>query len=79
MYVGQLHIHIRRFDNLIEMFKEYPDVVTPEDLQKMLHIGRNSVYKLLCENLIKSIKIGKKYIIPKVNVIKYLTAEIVTI
>lgn len=73
MYVGQLHIYVRRFDNLIEIFKEYPDVVTPEDLQKMLHIGRNAVYKLLSNNLIENLRIGKKYIIPKVNVIKYLT------
>lgn len=58
-----------------KMFEEYPDVVTPTDLQKMLHIGRNSVYEILKNNSIKTIKLGKKYIIPKVNVIKYLTAE----
>lgn len=57
-----------------EMFREYPDVLTPGDLQKMLLIGRNAVYKILNEKLIDTIKIGKKYIIPKVNVIKYLTA-----
>lgn len=57
------------------MFKEYPDVVSPEDLQRMLHIGRNTVYKILSEKLIETIKIGKKYIIPKVNVIKYLTTQ----
>ncbi len=57
------------------MFAEYPDVVTPEDIQKMLHIGRNAVYKLLGNNLIENLRIGKKYIIPKINVIKYLTAE----
>lgn len=57
-----------------EMFREYPDVLTPGDLQKMLHIGKNAVYKILNEKLIDTIKIGKKYIIPKVNVIKYLTA-----
>lgn len=57
-----------------EMFREYPDVLTPGDLQKMLHIGRNAVYKILNEKLIDTIKIGKKYIIQKVNVIKYLTA-----
>lgn len=61
------------------MFREYPDVVTPADLQKMLHIGRNAVYKLLGNNLIDNIRIGKKYIIPKINVIKYLTAETVAI
>ena len=58
-----------------EMFLDYPDVVTPNDLQKMLHIGRNTVYEILKNNSIKTIKIGKKYIIPKVNVIKYLTTE----
>lgn len=55
------------------MFAEYPDVITPEELQKMLHIGRNTAYKMLKEEIIKTIKIGKKYIIPKINVIKYLT------
>ena len=55
-----------------EMFKDYPDVVTPQELQKMLHIGRNATYKILKERLIETIRIGKKYIIPKVSVIKYL-------
>lgn len=54
------------------MFTEYPDVVTPDDLQTMLKIGRNSVYNLLKNNLIQSIRVGKKYIIPKVNVIDFL-------
>lgn len=57
----------------VEMFKDYPDVLTPGDLQKILRIGRNSTYKLLSENQIETIRLGKKYIIPKVNVIKYLT------
>lgn len=58
-----------------EMFKDYPDVLTPGDLQEILRIGRNSTYKLLSENQIETIKIGKKYIIPKINVINYLTAN----
>lgn len=55
-----------------EIFAEYPDVVTPDDLQTMLKIGRNLVYDLLRNKLIKSIRVGKKYIIPKVNVIDFL-------
>ncbi len=58
-----------------EMFKDYPDVLTPGDLQEILRIGRNSTYKLLNENRIETIKIGKKYIIPKINVINYLTTN----
>ncbi len=56
------------------MFSSYPDVVTPEDLQSMLKIGRNAVYDILKNGLIKTIRIGKKYIIPKVNVIRFLSA-----
>lgn len=55
-----------------EIFAEYPDVVTSDDLQTMLKIGRNSVYDLLKNKLIKSIRVGKKYIIPKENVIDFL-------
>lgn len=42
-----------------EMFTNYPDVVTPNDVMKMLHIGRNNVYELLKNGNIKTLKIGK--------------------
>ena len=58
--------------NNTEIFKDYPDVVTIDQLQKMLNIGRNSAYELLRNNIIKSVKVGKRYIIPKVYVIAYL-------
>lgn len=57
------------------MFKEYPDVVTVEDLQKMLHIGRSAAYSLLKSGRIKTLKFGKKYIIPKSSVIEFLTVD----
>ena len=55
-----------------DIFIDYPDIVRIEDIQSMLQIGRNSVYDLLKQNLIKSIKIGKKYIIPKQSVIDFV-------
>ena len=58
--------------NHTDIFKDYPDVVTIDQLQKMLNIGRNSAYELLRNNIIKSVKVGKRYIIPKVYVIAYL-------
>ena len=54
------------------MFDKYSDIVTPAQLQKILGIGRNSAYKLLSEQTIKSKKIGRKYLIPKSNIIKFL-------
>ena len=56
------------------MFTEYPDVVNVEQLCEML--GRpssKSVYRLLKEGAIQSYWIGKRYRIPKVSVIEYLT------
>lgn len=54
------------------LFKEYPDCVGVNDLQKMLGIKRTKTYELLQSGGIKSIKIGKDYRISKLNVIAYL-------
>lgn len=55
-----------------EMFTEYDDILTIDDLAKMLKIGKNKAYGLLYNGEIKSIRIGKIYRIPKGNVIEYL-------
>ena len=56
------------------MFNEYPDVVNVSQMRKMLGgIGRNSAYKLLTEQIIKSKKIRRVYLIPKTNIIKFLS------
>lgn len=54
------------------MFKEFPDCVGVQDLQKMLGIKRTKTYELLKSGTIKSIKIGKDYKISKLNVVAYL-------
>ncbi len=58
--------------NNSDCFREYPDILTIEQLMEMLHIGRNSAYSMLKEGLIKTIKVGKKYIIPKKSVIEFI-------
>lgn len=56
------------------MFTEYPDVVNVEQLCEMLGgVSTKSVYRLLKESAIQSYWIGKRYRIPKVSVIEYLT------
>lgn len=54
------------------MFENYPDVVTVDDLTKMLHIGKNTAYKLINNKVIKSVKIGKVHKIPKSYIMEYL-------
>lgn len=61
------------------IFTDYPDIVTTEEMMSMLHIGKNKAYELLNSKEIQSMRIGKKgrtHYIPKVNVIAYLNQNI---
>lgn len=58
------------------MFENYPDVVEVEDLRKMLGgISKKLAYKLLAEQEIRSVRVGRAYKIPKICVIEYLLGE----
>lgn len=58
-----------------EIFKDYPDVVSVEQLMEMLQIGQVLAYRIVKSGEIKSRKVGREYKIPKVNVIAYLNKE----
>ena len=55
-----------------KIFANYPDVVSINELMKMLNIGRNTAYSLLQSEEVKSIKIGKQYRMPEKFVLEYL-------
>ena len=58
------------------MFENYPDVVEVEDLRKMLGgISKRLAYKMLAEEEIRSVRVGRAYKIPKICVIEYLLGE----
>ena len=57
------------------VFDSYPDVVSVEEMQQMLRLGKNAVYQLLKDGAIKSIKVGKRYIVPKKYVIEFLVQK----
>ena len=54
------------------MLNRYSDILTVDELCKVLKIGKNTAYALLKSGEIKSVKIGRVYKIPKRSVIKYL-------
>lgn len=58
------------------MFENYPDIVTVDDLQAMLKIGRTYAYEIVKKGIIPSVKVGRFYRIPKIYVIKYILGEV---
>lgn len=52
--------------------KQYPDVLTINDLMQILHIGKNTAYYLVKKNIIHAHRIGRCYRIPKCCVYDYL-------
>jgi len=48
-----------------EFLSNYEDVLLPKDIQKILHLGRNTVYRFLADGTIRSVRLGGKYLIPK--------------
>ena len=55
------------------LFEKYSDVITVEELAKMLKIGRNSAYELMRSNQIPRIKIGRQFRVTKQAVIDDIT------
>ncbi|MCL2062715.1 MAG: helix-turn-helix domain-containing protein [Firmicutes bacterium] len=58
--------------------KNYPDTLDVNHLKEILMIGDSLVYKLLKDNKIKNLRIGKKIIIAKSSVIDYLNSLFAT-
>jgi excisionase family DNA binding protein len=62
-----------------DIFRKYPDVVDVPQLCEMLGgdhpICAKTAYKLLRDGRIPSVKVGRSYRIPKINVIHYLFYE----
>jgi len=54
-----------------ETFREYPDVLDVRQTSKLLSVSTKTVYRLLREGTIESLKIGREFRIPKVNVMRY--------
>lgn len=57
----------------MKMFENYNDVLTVNELKDILRVGKGTAYKLIKDNKIKSIKIEKKILILKEDLINFLT------
>lgn len=57
------------------MFEEYNDLITLEEMQQLLGIGKNTAYKLVKEHKIKCFRIGKLWKIPKRSIEEYILIQ----
>ena len=53
------------------VFKEYPDVLNVKQVSTLLGVSTKTVYRLLREGIIDSLKIGREFRVPKVAIMKY--------
>lgn len=54
------------------MFEEFNDILTINETCKALRMGKNMLYKLVKNGSIKSVKIGRKYYIPKLYLKEFI-------
>ena len=62
-------------ENYEMMFTSCPDLVDITHLKEMLGIGITLAYRLVRNNTIQALKVGRQYKIPKRNIISYLTNQ----
>ena len=63
---------IQNNDDSRKMLKDYPDVLSFEQMCSVLSISPVTGYKLLKANKVTHIKIGRVYKIPKIHMLNYL-------
>ncbi len=51
------------------------ELITIEEVMKILKIGKNTAYRLLEDNEIEAFRIGNKWKIPRSSVYKYIQAQ----
>jgi len=54
------------------IFKDYPDVLDVKQVSEILNVSTKTIYRLLRVGDIESLKIGREFRIPKVNLLRYI-------
>ena len=54
------------------VFQGYPDVLDVKQVGELLNISTKTVYRLLNEGTLDSLKVGRAYKIPKLYVLQYI-------
>ncbi|WP_241236303.1 helix-turn-helix domain-containing protein [Brevibacillus marinus] len=58
-----------------DVLKDYPDILTPKDIQKILGVSKNQAYELMHSGQFQVIKIGQRYRILKSVFVEWLKGK----
>ena len=65
-------MNINAYEIYKAVFKDYPDVLNVKQVSELLGVSTKTVYRLLNSGALDSLKIGREFRVPKVNVMKYV-------
>lgn len=54
------------------VFQSYPDILNVNQVSEILNVSTKTVYRLLNEGALDSLKVGRAYKIPKLYVLQYV-------
>ena len=57
------------------MFREFPDVMTLNEVCKILGVSTKTGYKLIASGQLHALKVGRSYRVPKVYLFTYLCKD----
>jgi len=70
--IGGVGVEINTQELYRIVFKEYPDVLDVKQVSKLLGVSTKTVYKLLKDGSLSSLKIGREFRVPKVMLMQYM-------
>lgn len=56
------------------MLRNYPDVMNVKQMCDVLHISTKTGYRMIRRQEIHALKIGRSYRVPKLSILRHLTA-----
>ena len=57
------------------MFESAPDILTVKQVTDLLPLGKNSVYALIHDGRIRTVRVGRRLLVPKLAIISFVETE----
>ncbi len=61
--------------DIFEYFKKEPDIMQVKDVVRLLHCSKNTIYKLIKEGRLDTVKVGRSILIPKTALVEMMVNE----